>query len=65
VCVAKAVVGVELRSFQSTYYKFMGSLTTPPCSEKVKWHVYKTEMTISKEQVKAFYNIFKVKKRML
>ena len=40
------------------YYKFMGSLTTPPCSEKVKWHVYKTEMTISKEQVKAFHNIF-------
>ena len=23
VCVAKAVVGVELRSFQSTYYKFV------------------------------------------
>ena len=40
------------------YYKFMGSLTTPPCSENVKWNVYKTEMTISKKQVKEFYNIF-------
>ena len=40
------------------YYKFMGSLTTPPCSENVKWNVFKTSMTISKEQVKQFYNIF-------
>jgi carbonic anhydrase len=24
----------------------------------VKWNVYKTEMTISKKQVKEFYNIF-------
>ena len=40
------------------YYKFMGSLTTPPCSESVKWNVYKTEMTISQEQVKEFYDVF-------
>jgi carbonic anhydrase len=40
------------------YYQFMGSLTTPPCSENVKWNVYKTEMTISKEQVQKFYDIF-------
>ena len=40
------------------YYKFMGSLTTPPCSESVKWNVYKKVMNISKEQVREFYNIF-------
>ena len=40
------------------YYKFMGSLTTPPCSENVKWNVYKTEMNISKNQVQKFYDIF-------
>jgi len=40
------------------YYKFIGSLTTPPCTEGVKWNVYKTAMSISKEQVKEFYNIF-------
>jgi len=40
------------------YYKFMGSLTTPPCSENVKWNVFKTPMTISKEQVKQFFDIF-------
>jgi len=40
------------------YYKFMGSLTTPPCSENVKWHVYKTPMTISKEQINTFFSLF-------
>lgn len=40
------------------YYKFMGSLTTPPCSENVKWNVFKTSMTISSEQVKQFFDIF-------
>ena len=40
------------------YYKFMGSLTTPPCSENVKWHVLKTPVTVSKEQVNTFFNLF-------
>lgn len=40
------------------YYKFMGSLTTPPCTENVKWNVFKTSMTISKEQVKQFFDTF-------
>jgi carbonic anhydrase len=40
------------------YYKFMGSLTTPPCSENVKWFVLKTPVTISKEQVQRFYDLF-------
>ena len=41
-----------------TYYKFMGSLTTPPCSEQVKWHVYKTPLTVSKEQATQFTALF-------
>ena len=40
------------------YYKFMGSLTTPPCSENVKWHVYKNTLTASKEQINAFFTLF-------
>jgi len=40
------------------YYKFMGSLTTPPCSEQVKWHVYKTPLTVSKEQAAQFTALF-------
>ncbi len=36
------------------YYRFNGSLTTPPCSEGVRWFVLKDYSTISKAQVKEF-----------
>jgi len=40
------------------YFTFMGSLTTPPCSENVKWIVLKTPMSISSEQVHKFFRVF-------
>jgi len=40
------------------YYKFMGSLTTPPCTERVKWHVLKTPLSLSVEQKTKFLNLF-------
>lgn len=39
------------------YYRFNGSLTTPPCSEGVRWLVLKTPVSISKAQVEAFSHI--------
>ncbi len=36
------------------YVRFNGSLTTPPCSEGVRWLVLKTPVTVSKEQVEKF-----------
>lgn len=36
------------------YYKFIGSLTTPPCSENVKWMVMKNYSTISGPEVREF-----------
>lgn len=36
------------------YYRFNGSLTTPPCSEGVYWLVLKQPLTASPEQVGAF-----------
>lgn len=34
-------------------YRYMGSLTTPPCSEGVNWHVADTPLTASAEQIAA------------
>jgi len=36
------------------YYRFTGSLTTPPCSEGVRWLVLKNYSTISKAQAVEF-----------
>lgn len=38
------------------YYRFNGSLTTPPCSEGVLWLVMKQSLTVSSEQVELFSN---------
>jgi len=36
------------------YIRFNGSLTTPPCSEGVRWLVMKQPLTLSKETLKRF-----------
>ena len=41
------------------YYAFMGSLTTPPCSEEVLWLVFKQPQQISPEQLAIFERLYK------
>jgi carbonic anhydrase len=41
------------------YFYYPGSLTTPPCSEGVAWHVLKEPLEASKEQIAAFRKVFK------
>lgn len=36
------------------YYRFNGSLTTPPCTEGVRWLVMKEPVTASQEQITKF-----------
>lgn len=44
-------------------YTFMGSLTTPPCSEDVRWVVMKTPVSISSAQLAAFQKLYKMNAR--
>ena len=40
-----------------SYFRFNGSLTTPPCSEGVWWVVMKQPMTLSAEQIALFTDV--------
>ncbi len=39
------------------YYRFNGSLTTPPCTEGVRWLVMKKPVSLSKAQIEKFAKI--------
>jgi carbonic anhydrase len=40
------------------YYEFEGSLTTPPCTEGVRWLVLEARATVSKAQLDAFRKLY-------
>lgn len=48
----------ELLPKDQRYYQFMGSLTTPPCSEGVLWMVLKTPVSLGAGQLKLFSQLF-------
>lgn len=41
------------------YYRFSGSLTTPPCTEGIVWVVLKKPATFSKTEIEKFEQVFK------
>ena len=45
------------------YYAYMGSLTTPPCSEGVHWQILKQPVEISKGQLAAFHKLYRMNAR--
>lgn len=48
----------DLLPADQRYYQFLGSLTTPPCSEGVLWMVLKTPVSISRAQLKLFTQLY-------
>ena len=60
--VAKAIGDIDpsklLPSLRATY-RYAGSLTTPPCTEGVRWQLMQSPTPVSDAQVKAFNEIIK------
>ncbi|MBI3343405.1 MAG: carbonic anhydrase family protein [Gammaproteobacteria bacterium] len=48
----------DLLPADQAYFNFQGSLTTPPCSEGVNWHVMMSPVSITEAQLKAYTNIY-------
>ena len=46
-----------------SYFTYMGSLTTPPCSEGVLWMVMKNPVPISPEQIAVFSRLYPMNAR--
>lgn len=52
-----AVAAESLLPANRDYYRFNGSLTTPPCSEGVWWLVMKAPVSASKEEIEHFAHV--------
>jgi len=55
----------QLLPTDKTYFTYMGSLTTPPCSENVLWFVMKNPIYVSEAQVKNFDRLYPMNARPL
>lgn len=53
----------QLLPVQREYFTYMGSLTTPPCSEGVLWMVMKQPVPISAEQIGIFTRLYPMNAR--
>jgi len=59
----KEINPAELLPADPTYFSYVGSLTTPPCTEDVKWHVMRQPIEISYAQLAAFKKLYKMNAR--
>lgn len=54
-----AINPADLLPAGRSYYTYMGSLTTPPCTEGVLWLVMKQPVQVSPEQINIFSRLYR------
>ena len=45
------------------YWTYVGSELTPPCTEGVRWYVFEEDLSMSREQLRAFTGLFRMNTR--
>ena len=50
---------MEMKKRLANYYRYNGSMTTPPCTEGVRWFILKQPLTLSAEQQQKFKQVIK------
>ena len=65
VAVAMPLDPAQLLPEDRRYYSYMGSLTTPPCSEGVLWLVMQQPVTVSARQIEVFARLYPMNARPL
>ncbi len=55
---ASLINAINLLPKSKSYFSYDGSLTTPPCSEGVKWKVFTQPLSISSEQIATFTQLY-------
>ncbi|HEY2338759.1 MAG TPA: carbonic anhydrase family protein [Burkholderiales bacterium] len=63
IAVKARVDAAKLLPADRGYYSFQGSLTTPPCSEEVRWFVLKTPVKIADSEIAAFGKLYPMNAR--
>jgi carbonic anhydrase len=45
------------------YWTYSGSEVTPPCTEGVRWFVFEEDLSMSRTQMRAFTDLFRMNTR--
>jgi carbonic anhydrase len=56
---------MDLLPKNRSYFRYMGSVTTPPCPETVTWVVFRTPIEASSEQIARYASVFPMDARPL
>jgi carbonic anhydrase len=53
----------DAQTLNPKYYRYTGSLTTPPCTQGVTWVMFHNPITMSQTQIDAFAQMYEVNNR--
>ncbi|MEA5502106.1 carbonic anhydrase family protein [Halotia wernerae UHCC 0503] len=59
----QTINAADLLPKSKAYFSYPGSLTTPPCSESVKWNILAEPITVSEQEISTFQKVYQVNAR--